>query len=313
MVKNSEIRKPNLFIVGAPKCGTTSLCKYLEQHPQIYISPHKEPNYFGSDLVTNPRKPPMRLEEYLELFKEADVSVVGEGSTWYLYSQTAPKDIISFSENSKILIVLRNPVDFLYSYHNQSLLELTEDITDFQEALLAETDRRKGLRIPKGCIRNFALYYREVASFSKYVENYLNLFGQDRVHIILFDDFVNSTSLVYRNILKFLEVDDSFEANYSVYNSNTQIANVKAYRAVKRVKWWTQTIGHQLKGLPFYYRLRKLNSRLFENKILSTSFIKKSERPPLPENLRNELIQVFRPEIQRLEMVLSRNLSHWLT
>lgn len=128
--------KPDFFIAGAPKCGTIAMCAYLAQNPNIFIPRNTEPNFFASDLTG---KRTIRTEaEYLNLFRDGGGKLCGEGSTWYLFSKRAAKEIYDFNPDAKIIIMLREPVEFLRSLHNQLLFDGNEDIEDFQEALRAE-------------------------------------------------------------------------------------------------------------------------------------------------------------------------------
>ena len=134
------MKKPNFFIVGAAKCGTTSLYRYLRQHPDVFMPEQKEPNFFGSDLSY--RFPRISQARYLSCFAKAKGETrIGEATTIYLYSEKAAEEIKAFSPEAKIIIMLRNPVDVLYSYHSQQLYSGNEDIPDFEEALRAEVDR----------------------------------------------------------------------------------------------------------------------------------------------------------------------------
>src|SRR3989339_415720 len=137
------MRKPDFFIVGAPKSGTTAMCTYLKQHPEIFMPEKKESHFFGTDL-NSPRF--IRDKKiYLSLFSKAkDERRVGESSVWYLYSKKAASEIKEFSPSASIIIMLRNPVDMLYSQHSQFLYNGNEDIACFEEALNAEQDRRRG-------------------------------------------------------------------------------------------------------------------------------------------------------------------------
>src|SRR3954468_1950993 len=114
---------PSFFIVGAPKCGTTSLNDYLRQHPRIFIPERKELHYFGSDLTFLKTQRPTR-EEYLAHFAAAQPQqIAGEASVWYLYSQLAAREIHDFCREAKFIIMLRNPVDMMHSLHSQYLYE----------------------------------------------------------------------------------------------------------------------------------------------------------------------------------------------
>jgi len=134
-----QYRKPDFFIVGAPKCGTTSMYHYLRQHDQIFMPDEKEPHYFGEDLKKRPDKFIDNEDEYLNLFKDAKPDQkLGEASTFYLYSKSASREIKEYNPDAKIIIMLRNPIDFLNSLHSQLLFSGNEDEPDFEIAMELE-------------------------------------------------------------------------------------------------------------------------------------------------------------------------------
>ena len=115
-------KRPNLFIVGAPKCGTSSLHYHLSKHPEIYMSRYKEPHFFGKDLTRLNKIFYTNEKEYLSLFNIVkEEKIIGESSPQYLYSYSAPREIKEFNPESKIIILLRNPINMIYSYHSQLL------------------------------------------------------------------------------------------------------------------------------------------------------------------------------------------------
>ena len=160
--------RPDFFIVGAFKSGSTALYEGLRRHPQIFMPFHKEPLYFGDDLTR--RYGRMTEADYLRLFRNAQPGQrIGEASTWYLYSTSAAHEIKQFSPDAKIVVVLRNPVDVMYAQHNQLIFNVIEDIPDFAEALGAEAgparrqapaagpdQRREPLLPPQRAIRGAA-------------------------------------------------------------------------------------------------------------------------------------------------------------
>lgn len=138
------------------------------------MCPRKDSTFFGSDLnfkntiMLPPDMFRVDRETYLSWFKDVkDAKRMGEASVWYLYSKKAAEQIKEFSPEAQIIIMLRNPVDMLYSLHGQFLYDLNKDIEDFEEALKAEEDRKRWLRIPSTAYLPEALYYREVARFSE--------------------------------------------------------------------------------------------------------------------------------------------------
>jgi|MudIll2142460700_1097286.scaffolds.fasta_scaffold131688_3 hypothetical protein len=168
---------PGFFIVGAPKCGTTAICDFLNQHPSLYIPEIKEPNFFGADLTGI--KSAKNVTEYLEFFTHGQGRLCGEGSTGYLFSECAAKDYHEFNPSAKIIIMLRNPVDLMYSLHSQLLYNGYEEILDFGEALSMEQYRRKKLNIPAECRRPEALLYTEVVKFhDQVVKNEVRIPGE---------------------------------------------------------------------------------------------------------------------------------------
>jgi hypothetical protein len=220
------MNKPNFFLVGAPRCATTAMCHYLERHPAIYISKPKEPNFFNSDLLSlKPLHRSYTLEEYLNLFKEGEGLLCGEGTVWYMLSKTAARDIYQFNPNAKIMIMLRNPVYFLNSLHSHLVYYGYEDIQDFQSALEAEPDRRQGKRIPLGCHPTELLLYSELASFTEQIQRYLDVFDRSQIHFTIYDDFVKDTAGTYQKVLEFLGVDANFITNFEVVNSNKRLGN----------------------------------------------------------------------------------------
>ena len=136
-------KKPNFFIVGAPKCGTTSMNAYLKQHPDIFVPERKELHYFGSDLAF--QRDSFLEEAYSKHFENwEDQKVGGEASAWYLYSERAAEEIHQFNSDAKIIIMLRNPADMVHAHHSQAMYVGGESITNFDEALDAEEGRRNG-------------------------------------------------------------------------------------------------------------------------------------------------------------------------
>ena len=292
---------PCFFVVGAPKCGTTALCNYLSQHPAVFIPHIKEPNFFGKDLTGI--KAAKDLRDYLSLFRDAGECIAGEGSSWYLFSKTAAQEIYDFNPKARIIIMLRNPADVLYSLHNQMLYDgNNEDIEDFAEALRAESDRRKGLRIPKTCKRREALLYSEVVRFTTQVERYLTVFGSHNVHIIIYDDFKADSLSSYRKVLSFLRVDDAFVPTIKVINPSKQVRTKVLRKFYSDPPAWSQSVARVI--LPRELR-RRIRSGI---RSLNT---RHEPRQPMALEIRRELNALFTPEILKLSDMLGRDLTNW--
>ena len=163
------MNKPNLFIVGAPKSGTTALSDYLREHPNIFISVPKEPHFFAIDLPGHRRKFDT-YAKYIRLFENADEHVVGEASVHYLYSQKAIENIYEFNSEARLIAMLRKPVEMVYSMHSQALASLNEDVTDFEKAWELEPERSAGRHVPKHCHDVQILYYSQIAKYARAVK-----------------------------------------------------------------------------------------------------------------------------------------------
>jgi len=301
------MKQPSFFIVGAPKCGTTALCKYLNRHPDIFIPALKELNFFDLDIKSN--KKASNLQEYLNFFAEGEGKVCGEGSPTYLRSEKAAQEIFNFNPDAKILIMLREPVSLLYSLHSQNLYNgSSEDIKDFKLALAAESDRKLGKRIPKICVNPQDLYYRDVVKFSEQIERYFNVFGREKVKIILFDDFQKDLNKIYQEVLVFLDVNPNFETAFQKINSNKQVRNTTLQQLVKRPPTKLLEFGKYFIPLPREKRRALLEGIKEKLKKLNT---KRTSRPELDEEFRKQLQQEFAPEIERLSQLIDRDLTHW--
>lgn len=297
---NNNSLKPDFFLVGAPKCGTTSMCHYLDQHPEIFISSPKEPFFFGSDLKGFRQF--KDRESYLSLFQKGQNLLCGEGTTWYFFSEKAAQEIYSFNPDAKIIIMLRNPVDFMYSLHSELFYNHAESIENFEKALAAEKIRKqRGPDSLNPGIPPELFFYTDLASFTSKVKRYLDVFGRGRVHIILFDDFKQHTQLAYYNLLQFIEVNQDFKPDFEVLNSNKNIKSYKLHLLIlvlKRIRSLLYPIISPEKSFRLINLIKRNN----------TSYQK---RPSLDVNLRRKLQRQFIPEVEKLSELLDRDLSNW--
>jgi hypothetical protein len=298
--QNDSVNKPQFFIVGAPRCGTTALSDFLSQHPSIYFSYVKEPHYFGSDL---PIRRGFRSEdEYLQLFREAQERIAGEGSTWYLFSKRAAQEIHEFNPDAKIIVMLRNPADMLYSWHGHILLTGEETIDDFEEALKAEPDRRQGKRIPKNTPIN-KLLYSDIPRYTEQIQRFHSVFGAQNVHTIIYDDFQANQAQVVRDTFKFLGVDPDFIPEITVVNGHGEIKS-------KSLQYLTHSQPQFVRNIVKTLLPSKVRSQLRHS--MHQMNTKPSERAALAPELREHLNKEFAQEISRLSHFLKRDLGHWV-
>ena len=299
--------QPSFFIVGAPKCGTTALSKYLNCHPEIFIPEQKELHFFDTDLKTPERA--KSIEHYLQLFQPGTGKICGEGTTTYLYSQTAAQEIYRFNPKAKIIIMLREPVEMMYSFHSQLLFNgSSETVDDFKKAIALEPSRKEGQQIPDRCSEPSLLFYRDLAKFSDQVHRYLNIFGADQVKILLFREFTENTAIAFRDILEFIGADPSFEMEFVRMNSNKKVRNKKIQDLVKYPPSRILEIGKYFIPLPQAQRRQLLE---WVKQQIGRANTQQSTRPTLDQNFRTQLTQELRPDIQKLAKLINRDLSHW--
>jgi len=295
------VKRPDTFIVGTFKAGTSTMWRELDQHPQIFMSEVKEPMYFGQDLSARYRR--MTTDEYLALFKDArEDQRAGEASPWYLYSTSSAREIKEFSPEARIIIMLRNPVDVMYSQHSQLVFNLREDLTDFGEALAAEEDRAAGHRIPADALRPEALLYRRSVRFPEQVARYLESFGREGVHFIVFDDLATGPAGVYRSTLEFLGVDSTFTIDHTVENANKAPRSKLLQRLMFAPPRPFRSMYGRLRGMPVMHRLRDRIAR---------SNVESVKRQAMEPELRRQLTEEFAPQVKELGDLIGRDLSAW--
>ena len=218
---------PNFFIVGAAKSGTTSLYNYLKQHEDVFMSPIKEPQYFGDDIhgesfgkfdalsyfKTSPL-PEMHIanvnnwEDYQKLFAEGqERKAIGEASTAYLFSKSAAREIKSKIPQAKIIIILRNPIERAYSHY---LMNIQGGISkqSFIDAINEDYEKKeKGWGVSN--------LYIEIGQYFQQIQRYFHEFPKDQIKILLFEDLINDQATLMEDIYSFLEIDKNYNADYS--------------------------------------------------------------------------------------------------
>lgn len=252
MIENKKIR-PNFFIVGAPKCGTTSWVRYLSDHPDICFSSKKEPHYFNTDFESF-RWARTELE-YLELFEFGrDRSVVGEASVQYLYSSEAAVNISKFNPDARILIMLRNPGEFIRSYHNQLLLNLDEDVENLREAW-----EMSGLRRPEGLpVRNREsafLDYKRVGLFSEQVSRYLDYFDRSQVMVVFMDDWKSCPRDLYVELMRFLCLEDDGRTDFTRLHAAKHVSSRILHQMTQRPPSKLRALSRLVKKIPVASRI----------------------------------------------------------
>lgn len=294
--------KPNFLIVGAPKCGTTSLAAWLDQHPEIQVI-RGEPHFFGSDIDYN--QPRLSEKQYRALLNaRPEKRLCGDRSTWYLYSMNAADEIAEWNPDARIIAMLRHPAEMIHSLHAHHLQRgQRDDIADLEEALLAEPERRAGQRIPPGARFSESLLYSKIPRYSSQLERFMKRFDREQIHVILFDDLCASPEKTFCDTLNFLDADPNFSPDMSIENASAPTSNGWLYR-----RWKASTWRYRLRSLvpgPLYRRIREQRKQ----RLARAAQLK--PRAKLDASLREQLVRQFEPEVDRLEELLNRDLSAW--
>lgn len=283
---------PDFLIIGAPKCGTTSLFHYLDDHPQIYVPSEKEPHFYSYVGEERPHWGMENRAAYTSLFRGARADqVCGEASTWYLYSQTAAREIQKRAPDTRCIALLRQPVDRAYSSWSFRVQQGWEDL-GFPDAIAREDERVDDGALWDVHYLRAGLYYEQIRRFHEHL-------GADQVKILWFDDFTSDANSVVEEALSFLGLGpvDSMDTN-TIHNPTTLPRS--------------QTLNRLLNA----DQLRHLARRALPSSI--RSFIRRSaqrvnrrERPSLDCDLRRNLTEQVWSDIERLENLLDVDLSRW--
>lgn len=298
----SEVR--SLFVVGAPRCGTTFVAKLLARHPQVCFSKPKETHVF----VRAPGS--VSLRDYLRRYHphlSPQHRVIAEGSPSYLYDPAVPPRILALDPEARFVVCVRNPVEMAPSYHARLLYTLDEDVRDFGEAWSLQPARVRGERIPRRCRDPRLLQYRTACSVGAQLERMFAAVQRERCFVVVFDDLVDDPVKVYRSLLDFAGLD---------YDGRTAFVPKNQHREFDRV-WLQSYLTNPPRplaalidawerrgwGRPKPYRsLRKRLKRWNTHKAV---------RPSLAHPMRETLRAAFASDVERLSELLGRELSHW--
>jgi hypothetical protein len=313
--RRSKLPLPNFFVVGAAKAGTTSLYQYLGHHPQIYVSPIKEPHYFATDLDMNNFGPDYRLdfppdtheyiwgemsqpvhsahvtkfEDYQGLFRKVrNEKAIGEASVTYLCSPRAAAEIKARIPEAKIIIMLRDPAERAFSHY---LMDRRLGIVarTFAEELhddLRKTDKAWGR----------TRMYIELGLYFEQVKRFLELFGPERVRIYLSHDLRADRTTLLRDLYDFLEVDPKLQPARDAFLNESRAPRFP------RFNYWMHHFG--MKRPSSLAMIRRIRGRI------SPMLYKPA--PRLSPDDRAMLVGFFADDIRKLQDLIARDLLAWM-
>lgn len=294
--------RPNFFIIGAAKCGTTALYEYLRQHPAVFMSAVKEPHYFafaGEKLayrgpgVTINSSSVTELSEYEKLFAEAGgAAALGEASALYLFLPAVAERLREYAPAARLIVILRQPAERAFSAYMHLRRDGREPLS-FADALRAEPER---VRDNWG----FLWRYRALGYYAAQLRRYYAVFPREQLRVYLHDDFRADAPAMMRDIFTFLGVDAAFVPDMSRRHNVSGIPRQR----------WLHNLMHGANPLktiikPFVPQTWRDQTR---RRVTQQNLV----RQTLPDDVRRALTHDFRADILELQELLGRDLSHWL-
>lgn len=302
--------RQSAFIVGAPRCGTTFLAKLLARHPNVRFSKPKETHFFVRDA---PALPPARWrEEFLRRHfgaLEPDERLLMEGSPLQLRDPDAIRRLLLFDPETRFVVALRSPIDLVQSLHARLVFLLDEDERDLGRAWALQAARARGAKIPARCRDREALQYRAMASLGSQLERLFGEVGRARVHVVVFDDLVADAAKTYLDLLAFLDLPDDGRRRFRPRNETRR----------HRVDWLQTALTHPPRPIAAWLAARERSGRPrpewvrgLRRQIKRWNTVAEPRLPLAPEML-GVLRSALEDEVHRLEALLGRDLSHWLS
>jgi hypothetical protein len=297
---------PNFFVVGCARSGSTTLVEALRHHPDVGFSAYKEPHYYGRDLVRGSQIDHLDRAAYLRLFRQAaGKKRIGDGSIYTILSDSAAEEIYADYPEAYILLMLRNPVDSIYSLNRRILFQ-----EPLEHALAMEDERRQ--RAPGWSLRDNLplyieqlLYYRHnILVLPERIRRFQEVFGRKRVGIFFFEDLCSTPDIWYREILRFLELADRPMPPIAPQDPSM------AWRYPGLAPWVGRAVAlYNRAGLGMFlplWRAKKWGKRWIKRPLDGEA------REELAPEIRQQLQREFGGAITELSALSDRDLSHWL-
>ncbi len=212
-------RMPDFFVLAHQESDARILHGTLSRHPQVFMAPRREPGFFASDLRFRGRGrqgdgSPHTLEGYRGLFAEAPAAQrIGEASSYYLRSRVAAERIAELAPDARVVVVLRDPISFLASFHSELVEEGIERQRDLRKAMALERSRRQGKRLRRSSRQPQALMYSEHVRYVAQVRRFHEAFTPERVLVTIDDDLLGHSDDALHELLRFIDVDEGVSLN----------------------------------------------------------------------------------------------------
>lgn len=298
------MRKPNLFVVGAAKSGTTALYDYLDAHPDIFMSALKEPQFFGNDPPggAKVKQFTMSEDEYLKLFADARTErYLGEATPNYLLDPSVAQEIYEFYPQARILMSLRKPVDLLHSVYQHRQFMGSDPLGKFEEIVIPALQRSED--------NNDSFKYRRFIQYSN-VQRYFELFGREQVCVLIFENWVKNPQKMYANLMDWLDLSTYDLASFEKINASKIVRNTGLARMLQTTGLTPSRIKHSA----LFNLATKLLPTELRNQLVNQAvklYTRPAEKIPLSPETHAYLLELVEDEIVQLEVLLEQDLSHW--
>jgi hypothetical protein len=301
----SRLAPPDFAIIGAPKCGTTTLYEALNSHPGVFMPFMKEPNYFL------PKACKLRLVEteyrYHSLYRRARESQLrGEASALYLQSALAIAQIQAVRPDAKFIAILRNPVDMFVSWHNEQVRGLNEDQLDPEQAWGLQEARAEGQSLPPLCEEPEILQYRRICCIGEQTQRLFQQVPERQRLVLLLEDLHLDPHSTLERALRFLGLPEAPSCRLSSANGFSGVRSISLAR-LNRLAYSNTTlraIRADLGARVSPWGIRPLKALTCFNR-------KPAPKPALPSEFSRRLGAAFAADTELLESLLQRRLPHW--
>lgn len=292
---------PAFFLAGAPKSGTTSLFRYLKDHPGVFLPTLKEPHFFSNDLPGT--REITTLEGYREIFHATPSGCLpGEASASYLMSKAAIPTILKLVPEAKFIVILRDPVEMAHSLYGELLYNLSEDAETFEEAWALQDARAQGREIPKHTKEPLLLQYRSVCAIGDQLERFMATVPPLQRLVLLFEDLRADPSALYSRILSFLGLPDDGRNEFGKENASKALRSRGLAGIHRRLP--------TLLG-PLYRPARAVGRTLGlrPSRMMERFNVREEPRSQLDPDFRSVLVEEFQPQVKKVSDLLGRDLN----
>jgi hypothetical protein len=300
---------PDFFVVGNPKSGTTALNEMLKGHPRLYMPDLDGTQFFAPELHPRPRQSntyPDTVEDYLSLFEAAKPEQrAGEVSPSYLWSRTAASRIAELQPDARIIAILREPASFLRSLHLELLQDHIETENDLGKAIALDEVRRQEKESRNSDSQKGLRYSAERVRYVEQLRRYHAVFPPEQVLVLIYEDFRADNEGTVRQVLRFLEVDDTHPIEVTEANPTVLVRSPRLHELVRSLYMGegpaTRVVKAGIKALT-PRQLRRDGLESFRRRVLYGK-----PRPP-DEEVMLELRRRSKGEVVALSEYLDRDL-----